>query len=187
MKVNIVAEGEDDPKATGRTSIKVNGIERSPMMRGHNIVVLDSDRNFIMAANFDTADSTKGEGVKMATFLQQLPQERIVLIGTQGTTGGFYWFRHREPTQATCVALFLLGTLCLLQRNCLRLAKYVLIANRPKTPCALAFTVVVVNNLSCEQALPRKRGKSARGFSHDSRVCSQAINKCIQVCSALCR
>lgn len=189
MKVNIVAEGEDDPKATGRTSIKVNGIERSPMMRGHNIVVLDSDRNFIMAANFDTADSTKGEGVKMATFLQQLPQERIVLIGTQGTTGGFYWFRHREPTQATCVALFFLGTLCLLQRNCLRLAKYVLIANRPKTPCGLAFTVVVVvvNNLSCEQALPRKRGKSARGFSHDSRVCSQAINKCIQVCSALCR
>ena len=106
VKVNIVAEGEDDPKATGRTSIKVNGIERSPMMRGHNIVVLDSDRNFIMAANFDTADSTKGEGVKMAKFLQQLPQERIVLIGTQGTTGGFYWFRHREPTQATCVALF---------------------------------------------------------------------------------
>ena len=52
----------------------------------------------------------------------------------------------------------LLGTLCVLQRNCLRLAKYVLIANRPKTPCALAFTVVVVvffffNNLSCEQAL----------------------------------
>ena len=152
MKVNIVAEGEDDPKATGRTSIKVNGIERSPMMRGHNIVVLDSDKNFIMAANFDTADSTKGEGVKMAKFLQQLPQERIVLIGTQGTTGG-YWFRHREPTQATCA--FFLGTLCVLQRNCLRLANYVLIANRPKTPCALAFTVVVVvvNNLSCEQPL----------------------------------
>jgi len=40
-----------------------------------------------MAANFDTADSSKGEGVKMANFLQQLPQERIVLIGTQGSTG----------------------------------------------------------------------------------------------------
>ena len=119
VKVNIVAEGEDDPKATGRTSIKVNGIERSPMMRGHNIVVLDSDRNFIMAANFDTADSTKGEGVKMAKFLQQLPQERIVLIGTQGTTGG-YWFKHRAPTQATCVAVtfFFLGTPRVLQRNC---------------------------------------------------------------------
>ena len=87
VKVAIVAEGEDDPKGTGRTSIKVNGIERSPMLRGHNIVILDSDRNFIMAANFDTADSSKGEGVKMAKFLQQLPQERIVLIGTQGTTG----------------------------------------------------------------------------------------------------
>ena len=111
VKVNIVAEGEDDPKATGRTSIKVNGIERSPMMRGHNIVVLDSDRNFIMAANFDTADSTKGEGVKMAKFLQQLPQERIVLIGTQGTTGG-YWFKHREPTHAACVALFFFLGIC---------------------------------------------------------------------------
>ena len=90
VKVAIVAEGEDDPKGTGRTSIKVNGIERSPMLRGHNVVVLDSDRNFIMAANFDTADPSKGEGVKMAKFLQELPQERIVLIGTQGTTGK-YW------------------------------------------------------------------------------------------------
>ena len=89
VKVAIVAEGEDDPKGTGRTSIKVNGIERSPMQRGHNVVVLDSDRNFIMAANFDTADPSKGEGVKMANFLQQLPQERIVLIGTQGTTGKY--------------------------------------------------------------------------------------------------
>lgn len=86
-KVAIVAEGEDDPKGTGRTSIKVNGIERSPKLRGHNIVVLDSEKNFVMAANFDTADSSKGEGVKMANFLQQLPQERIVLIGTQGSTG----------------------------------------------------------------------------------------------------
>ena len=89
--MTIVAEGEDDPKGTGRTSIKVNGIERSPMLRGHNIVILDSDRNFIMAANFDTADSSKGEGEKMATFLQQLPQERIVLIGTQGSTGSTAW------------------------------------------------------------------------------------------------
>ena len=88
-KVAIVAEGEDDPKGTGRTSIKVNGIERSPKLRGHNIVVLDSERNFVMAANFDTADSSKGEGVKMANFLQQLPQERIVLIGTQGSTGEY--------------------------------------------------------------------------------------------------
>ena len=83
----IIAEGEDDPKGTGRTSIKVNGVERSPMQRGHNVVVLDNDKNFLMAANFDTADTTKGEGVKLAKFLQQLPTERIVLIGTQGTTG----------------------------------------------------------------------------------------------------
>lgn len=89
VRVAIVATGEDDPKGTGRTSIKVNGIERSPMQRGHNIVILDSDRNFIMAANFDTADPSKGEGAKMAKFLQQLPQERIVLIGTQGTTGEY--------------------------------------------------------------------------------------------------
>ena len=55
----------------------------------------------------------------MAKFLQQLPQERIVLIGTQGTTGG-YWFKHREPTQATCVVVtfFFLGTPRVLQRNC---------------------------------------------------------------------
>lgn len=88
-KVAIVAEGEDDPKGTGRTSINVNGIERSPMQRGHNVVVLDSDRNFVTAANFDTADPSKGEGARMAKFLQQLPQERIVLIGTQGTTGKY--------------------------------------------------------------------------------------------------
>ena len=83
-----MAEGEDDPNGTGRTSIRVNGVERSPMQRGHNIVILDNAGNFVMAANFDTADPSKGEGVKMAQFISTLPEERLVLIGTQGTTGG---------------------------------------------------------------------------------------------------
>ena len=42
-------------------------------------------------------------------------------------------YKHRQLTQAKCVAPFFLGTLRVLQRNCLRLAKYVLIANRLKT------------------------------------------------------
>jgi len=87
IRVQIVAEGADDPNATGRTSIKVNGIERSPLQRGHNVVVLDNAGNFIMATHFDTAESSKGEGVKMARFIDNLPQERMVLMATQGTTG----------------------------------------------------------------------------------------------------
>ena len=87
----ILAEGADDHKATGRSSIRVNGVERCPMQRGHNVVVLDSAGNFVMATHFDTADPSKGEGVKMAKFLDTLPQERMVLIATQGTTGD-KWF-----------------------------------------------------------------------------------------------
>ncbi|XP_031564401.1 catenin alpha-2-like [Actinia tenebrosa] len=87
IKVAIVAEGADDPNATGRTSVKVNGVERSPLQRGHNVVILDNAGNFIMATHFDTADTTKGEGVKMARFIENIPKERMVLMATQGTTG----------------------------------------------------------------------------------------------------
>ncbi|KAK3704830.1 hypothetical protein QZH41_005032 [Actinostola sp. cb2023] len=87
IKIAIIAEGADDPNATGRTSIKVNGVERSPLQRGHNVVILDNAGHFIMATHFDTADSSKGEGVKMARFIENLPQERMVLMATQGTTG----------------------------------------------------------------------------------------------------
>lgn len=87
IKITIIAEGADDPNATGKTSIRVNGIERSQFQRGHNVVVLDNAGNFIMSTHFDTAESSKGEGVKMARFLENLPQERMVLMATQGTTG----------------------------------------------------------------------------------------------------
>lgn len=69
VKVSIVVEGEDDLKGIGWILIKVNGIEWLLMFWGYNIVILDSDRNFIMVVNFDMVDLFKGEGVKMGMFL----------------------------------------------------------------------------------------------------------------------
>ena len=80
-------EGSDDPDRLGYASIKVNGVERSSRMRGHNIVVLDDSGNFVTSRTFDTGDASKNEGSAMTRFLDGLPNERIVLIATQDSKG----------------------------------------------------------------------------------------------------
>jgi hypothetical protein len=90
IKIVIRAEGSDDPDKQGYCSIKVNGVERSSRVRGHNLVVLDDSGNFITSSSFDTGDASKDEGIAMAKFLDGLPNERIVFISTQDTKGKPY-------------------------------------------------------------------------------------------------
>jgi hypothetical protein len=87
IKIVIRAEGSDDPDKQGHCSIRVNGVDRSARVRGHNLVVLDDSGNFITSKSFDTGDTSKDEGSAMAKFLDNLPNERIVLIATQDTKG----------------------------------------------------------------------------------------------------
>ena len=87
IKIVLRAEGSDDPDKQGFCSIKVNGVERSAKLRGHNIVVLDDSGNFVTSKSFDTGDTSMDEGSAMARFLDGLPNERIVLIATQDTKG----------------------------------------------------------------------------------------------------
>ena len=89
IKVEISSEGMDDPGYARIASIKINGIERSPMSRGMNIVILDAAGNYLMSRNFDTADPMRGraEGEKMAQFLDDLPSERMVCVSSLEATG----------------------------------------------------------------------------------------------------
>ena len=95
IKIVIRAEGSDDPDKQGHCSIKVNGVERSLKLRGHNLVVLDDGGNFVTSGTFDTGDTSRDEGSAMARFLDGLPNERIVLIATQDTKGETRW-RQRQ-------------------------------------------------------------------------------------------
>ena len=87
--MEISSEGLDDPGYARIASIKINGIERSPMVRGMNVVILDAAGNYLMSKNFDTADPTRGrsEGQKMAQFLDDLPSERMVCVSSLEATG----------------------------------------------------------------------------------------------------
>ncbi len=87
--MEISSEGIDDPGFSRIASIKINGIERSPMQRGFNVVILDSAGNYLVSKHFDTADPTRGmsEGQKMAQFLDDLPSERMVCVSSLEATG----------------------------------------------------------------------------------------------------
>jgi hypothetical protein len=69
----------------GVASIKVNGVEYCHKKTGHNVVVLDPAGQFVASRNFDT--TTQEGGVAMGRFLDELPEDHIVLIATQETTG----------------------------------------------------------------------------------------------------
>lgn len=66
-------------------SIKVNGVEYCHKRLGHNVVVLDPAGQFVASRNFDT--STPEGGIAMGRFLDELPEDHVVLIATQETTG----------------------------------------------------------------------------------------------------
>lgn len=89
IKVEVSSEGIDDPGYARIASIKINGIERSPMARGMNVVILDAAGNYLMSKNFDTADPSRGraEGKKMAQFLDDLPSERMVCVSSLEAPG----------------------------------------------------------------------------------------------------
>ena len=72
----------------GVASIKVNGVEYCHKRVGHNVVVLDPAGEFVASENFDTT-APEG-GVAMGKFLDELPEDHIVLVATQETTGAFY-------------------------------------------------------------------------------------------------
>ena len=78
----------------GVASIKVNGVEYCHKKLGHNVVVLDPAGQFVASRNFDT--TTQEGGVAMGRFLDELPEDHIVLIATQETTGS----QSVSPTKA---------------------------------------------------------------------------------------
>ncbi|CAB4026103.1 catenin alpha-2-like [Paramuricea clavata] len=82
---DIRASGGDDIGGMGVASIKVNGVEYCHKRLGHNVVVLDPAGQFVASRNFDT--TTQEGGVAMGRFLDELPEDHIVLIATQDTTG----------------------------------------------------------------------------------------------------
>lgn len=77
------AEGGEDEGGMGVASIKVNGVEHCPKKPGHNIVVLDPIGDIYAARNFNT---NSGEGAAMGQFLDDLPEDHVVLVATQGLT-----------------------------------------------------------------------------------------------------
>ena len=78
------AEGGEDEGGMGVSSIKVNGVEHCPRKVGHNVVVLDPIGEVVAAKNFNT---NAGEGPAMKQFLDQLPEDHVVLVATQGVNG----------------------------------------------------------------------------------------------------
>lgn len=102
IKVEISSEGVDDPGYARIASIKINGIERSPMARGMNVVILDAAGNYLMSKNFNTSDPAQGraEGEKMAHFLDDLPSERMVCVSSLESPGNYCrgWFSLPSTT-----------------------------------------------------------------------------------------
>ncbi|XP_066916590.1 catenin alpha-2-like [Clytia hemisphaerica] len=89
IHVSIHAEGCEDNPYDRIASVKINSIERSPMGRGMNVVVLDKSGNYLLSKNFDTADPyhAVNEGKRMSKFLDELPEDRIVAIASLESVG----------------------------------------------------------------------------------------------------
>ena len=83
IKIEIHSEAIEDGDYTRAGSIKINSVERSPMGRGMNVVILDNAGNYLTSKTFDTADPQYGrsEGQRMTKYLDELPSERIVMVG----------------------------------------------------------------------------------------------------------
>jgi hypothetical protein len=74
----IVRSAGEEQGAFGH--IYVNGVDESPTMRGYNIVVIDAQSGNISAReNFDTFSSEQ-ESERMAEFIAQIPDGRIVAV-----------------------------------------------------------------------------------------------------------
>ena len=85
VQFEIHSEGGDDPGVKGEASIIVNGIECCPRKKGHNVVVLDEIGNVVATRSFNTVEPS--EGMAMAKFLDEIPEQHIALIAVQDTTG----------------------------------------------------------------------------------------------------
>ena len=84
VQFEVRAEGGEDEGGMGVASIKVNGVEHCPQKPGHNVVVLDPTGEVYEAKNFNT---NSGEGPALGKYLDNLPEDHVVLIATQGVTG----------------------------------------------------------------------------------------------------
>jgi len=87
IQFEVHSEAIDDPGCKGKSHIVVNGVDYCPHKSGHNVVVLDQCGNTVKQQAFDT--TLHREGVAMAKFLDEIPEDHVVLIAVQGTGGGF--------------------------------------------------------------------------------------------------
>ena len=84
VQFEVRADGGEDEGGMGEASIKVNGVEHCPKKVGHNVVVLDPTGDVVAAKNFNT---NSGEGLALGKFLDELPEDHVVLVATQGVNG----------------------------------------------------------------------------------------------------
>ncbi|XP_068694508.1 uncharacterized protein [Montipora foliosa] len=87
LDIHIRSEGCNDPgKTTGTCGIAyiyVNGVDKSPHTRGHNVVILDARTGAVVGARaFDTlVDSSSGNN--LANYLDSFVGDYIVLVAIQ--------------------------------------------------------------------------------------------------------
>ncbi|XP_044165741.1 uncharacterized protein LOC114963329 isoform X1 [Acropora millepora] len=87
LDIHIRSEGCNDPNKTQNTCgiafIYVNGVDRSPRKRGHNVVVLDGRTGAVIKASaFDTHVDASA-GINLANYLNGLVGDYIVLVAVQ--------------------------------------------------------------------------------------------------------
>ena len=93
VQFEVRGEGGDDEAGMGTASIRVNGQEYCPKKRGHNVVVLDPCGELVVAKAFNT--SSPNEARAMAQFLDELPEDHVVLAATQDTTSKWWQITSR--------------------------------------------------------------------------------------------
>ena len=84
VQFRVLADGGEDEGGVGVATIEVNGVDYCTKKPGHNVVVLDPTGEVVVAKNFNT---NAGQGKAMAQFLDEIPEEHVVLIATQGVNG----------------------------------------------------------------------------------------------------
>lgn len=95
IQYEVHSEGMNDPGCKGDSFIIVNGVDYCPHKRGHNVVVLNQCGKVVHQKAFDT--TLYEEGVAMAKFLDSLPEEHVVLMAVQETTGSCLLIIYFDP------------------------------------------------------------------------------------------
>ena len=88
LDITIASYGRDDPGFPKKQSIKINGIDTRPTLRGFNIVVISSTHGYILGVGrFDTYGNGNNSAA-MISFISKYPDGSIVCIAAYDTANG---------------------------------------------------------------------------------------------------